>query len=310
MQNTTYRLYVDEKKEVKTKKSFAKVFYKSFLLKFLFVILSSVMFYSFSSFIAQDKKEKQLDNERKNLILQFELLNKRMNTAESILLKIQEQDDDTYRKILNVKTMPESMKKAGFGGVNPYAKYDGVLNSELLISTAKRIDVLSKKLAVQSKSFDEIIELAKKREKRLAVIPSVFPLNVSDVRKIGSPFGMRKHPILRTWKMHKGIDLVAKRGTKIMSSGAGVVIKAERSGGYGKCVKVDHGYGYVSIYAHMSKIKVKKGQKVKHGDLLGLVGSTGRSTGPHLHYELTIDGKAVDPENFFDIKLLKDVARK
>jgi murein DD-endopeptidase MepM/ murein hydrolase activator NlpD len=110
--------------------------------------------------------------------------------------------------------------------------------------------------------------------------------------------------------MHKGIDLVAKRGAKIMSSGEGVVIKAGRSGGYGKCVKVDHGYGYVSIYAHMSKIKVKEGQKVKHGDLLGLVGSTGRSTGPHLHYEVTIDGKAVDPENFFDSKLLKDKQRK
>jgi len=310
MQNSTYRLYADDEKAAKTKKSFAKVFYKSFLLKFLFVALSSFVFYSFSAHIVQKKEEKQLDSERKNLILQFELLNKRMSRAERILFKIQEQNDNTYRRILNVEAMPESMKKAGFGGVNPYGKYDGVLNSDLLISTAKRIDILSKKLAVQSKSFDEIIELAKAREKKLAVIPSVLPLKKDDVQKVGSPFGMRKHPILRVRKMHKGIDLVAKRGAKIMSSGEGVVIKAGRSGGYGKCVKVDHGYGYVSIYAHMSKIKVKEGQKVKHGDLLGLVGSTGRSTGPHLHYEVTIDGKAVDPENFFDSKLLKDKQRK
>lgn len=310
MQNRIYRLYADDKIVAKTKRSFAMVFYRSFLLKFLFVGLISFLFYSISAHIVQKKEEKQLDSERKNLILQFERLNKRMGKAEDILLKIQDQDDNTYREILNVDEMPESMKKAGFGGINPYAKYEGVLNSDLLISTAKRIDILSKKLTVQSKSFDEIIKLAKAREQKLAVIPSAFPLNIEDVKKIGSPFGMRKHPILHVWKMHKGIDLVAKRGTKIFSTGKGVVVKASRSGGYGKCVKVDHGYGYVSIYAHMSKIKVKVGQKVKHGDILGLVGSTGRSTGPHLHYEVTIDGKAVDPEKFFDERLLKDKKRK
>jgi len=204
-----------------------------------------------------------------------------------------------------VDTVPESIKKAGFGGVNVYEKYEGMLNSDILISTAKRIDILSKKLTVQSKSFDELTSLAKKREQKLAQIPSIFPLNYNDLQKIASGFGLRKHPILRRLKMHKGVDLVAKRGKKIMSTGKGTVIKARYSIGYGKHVKIDHGYGYVSVYAHMSKIKVKKGQKVKHGDIIGLVGNTGRSTGPHLHYEVWINGKAVDPEKFYSLKKMQ-----
>ncbi|RLD71246.1 MAG: M23 family peptidase, partial [Bacteroidetes bacterium] len=218
---------------------------------------------------------------------------------EKELLMIQEQEESSYRRILEADPLPESIKNAGFGGVNAYKNYEGMLNSDLLISTAKRIDILSKKLTVQSKSFDELILLAKEREKRLAVIPSIFPLYESELQKVGSGFGMRKHPILRRVKMHKGIDLVAKRGAKIMSSGKGVVKSARYNMGYGKCVKIDHGYGYVSVYAHMSKIKVKKGQTVSHGDLIGLVGNTGRSTGPHLHYEVWINGKAVNPESFY-----------
>ncbi len=299
MQNHTYRLYADSLTEDKKETSFILMFYKSFVLKLLFVVtLVATLYVSFSSIYQQNEKE-QLANERQNLLNQFGILNNRMSKAENELLKIQQQEENSYRKILEVEPLPESIKKAGFGGANPYAKYEGLLNSDLLISTAKRIDILSKKLAVQAKSFDEIIKLAKKREQKLAVIPSIFPLYKSELQKIGSGFGMRRHPILRRIKMHKGVDLVAKRGAKIMAAGKGEVIKAGYSMGYGKCVKINHGYGYVSVYAHMSKIKVKKGQKVKHGDLIGLVGNTGRSTGPHLHYEVQINGKAVNPEYFY-----------
>ncbi|MEN8121463.1 MAG: M23 family metallopeptidase [Bacteroidota bacterium] len=295
----TYRLYADGNAEEKKKVSFKLKFYKSFVLKFLFVFTVSAVLYVVVSNIIQHKEKKQLDNERQNLLVQFELLNERMAKADNELMWIQKQEEDSYRKILEVKPMPESIKKAGFGGINAYEKYDGLLNSDLLISTAKRIDVLSKKLIIQSKSFDELIELAKEREKKLARIPSIFPLYYNDLQKIGSGFGMRKHPILRRFKMHNGVDLVAKRGKRIMSTGKGIVTKAAFSIGYGKHVKIDHGFGYVSVYAHMSKIKVKKGQRVKHGDIIGLVGNTGRSTGPHLHYEVWKNGKAVDPESFY-----------
>ena len=298
----TYRLYADGQTEDKKETSFKSKFYKSFVLKLLFVVTFSAITFVVFSNIIQHKEETQLENERQNLLVQFELLNDRMGKAENELLRIQKQEEDSYRKILEVEPMPESIKKAGFGGVNAYENYEGLLNSDLLISTAKRIDILSKKLTVQSKSFDEIIELAKEREKKLAQIPSIFPLYYSDLQKIGSGFGLRKHPILKRVKMHKGVDLVARKGKKIMSTGKGIVIRAKYSMGYGRHVKIDHGYGYVSVYAHMSKMKVKKGQMVKHGDLIGLVGSTGRSTGSHLHYEVWINGKAVDPEKFYSYK--------
>ena len=302
MQNHTYRLYADSTTEFEEASGFRLMFYKNIVLKLLFVFtVIAVVFVTFSN-IYQNNEKIQLANERKSLLKQFGLLNERMSKAENELLRIQEQEENTYRKILEVEPVPESIKQAGFGGVNFYSNYEGLLNSELLISTAKRIDILSKKLTVQSKSFDELIKIAKKREQKLAVIPSIFPLSLNELQKIGSGFGMRKHPILHRRKMHKGIDLVAKRGAKIKATGIGVVIRARYSMGYGKCVKIDHGYGYVSVYAHMSKIKVKKGQKVKHGDLIGLVGNTGRSTGPHLHYEVWLNGKAVDPVHFYSIK--------
>ncbi len=299
MQNHTYRLYADNEIENKKTIGFRLIFYKNIVLKLLFVLtVAAVIFVVFTN-IQQQNENLQLANERKGLLEQFGLLNERMGKAENELLKIQNQEENTYRRILEIEPMPESIKKAGFGGVNFYSSYEGLLNSNLLISTAKRIDILSKKLVVQSKSFDEIINLAKEREQKLAVIPSIFPLYENELKKIGSGFGMRKHPILHSMKMHKGIDLVAKKGSKIMSTGKGVVKSAHYSMGYGKCVKIDHGFGYVSVYAHMSKIKVKKGQKVNHGDLIGLVGNTGRSTGSHLHYEVWINGKAVNPEKFY-----------
>lgn len=302
MQNYTYRLYEDCKTEDKKEASFKSIFYKSIVLKLLFVFVLVAVLYVVFSNIIQHKEKIELANERQNLLEQFGLLNERMDKAENELMRIQKQEENTYRKILETDPIPESIKKAGFGGVNAYKRYEGMLNSDILISTAKRIDILSKQLTVQSKSFDELIKLAKEREKKLAIIPSIFPLDYNELQKIGSGFGPRRHPILGRVKMHKGIDLVAKRGIKIKSAGKGVVIKACYSMGYGKCVKIDHGYGYVSVYAHMSKILVGEGQKVKHGDVIGLVGNTGRSTGPHLHYEVWINGKAVDPEIFYSQK--------
>ncbi len=308
MQTHSYRLYADvdfgyKKQDIKHR------LYNSILLKLLFVSVVAAIFYFGTSFVLKQKQEKLLEAEHQHLLEQFLYLNQRMSKAEKALLLIQNEEENTYRYVLGLKPLPESMKKAGFGGTNPYSKYEGLLNSDLLISTAKRIDILSKKLAVQSKSFEEIIKAAKIREDKMARIPSVLPIDREKIRKIASPFGMRKHPILKRYKMHKGIDLVAKKGTPVMSTGIGKVIKTGYTRTAGRYVKIDHGYGYVSSYLHMSKILVKKGQKVKRGDVVGLVGNTGRSTGTHLHYEIQINGKAVNPEYFFDKRLLKGIKR-
>lgn len=308
MQTHSYRLYADADLGYK-EQDIKHRFYHSFFLKLLFVLIVAAVFYFGISFVLKQKQEKLLKAEHKHLLEQFIYLNQRMSKAEKALLLIQKEEENTYRYVLGLEPLPETMKKAGFGGTNPYSKYEGLLNSDLLISTAKRIDILSKKLAVQSKSFEEIIKAAKIREDKMARIPSILPIEREKIRKIASPFGMRKHPILKKYKMHKGIDLVAKKGTPVRATGIGKVIKTGYTRTAGRYVKIDHGYGYVSSYLHMSKILVKKGDKVKHGDVIGLVGNTGRSTGTHLHYEIQINGKAVNPEYFFDKRLLKGIKR-
>lgn len=305
MQNHTYRLYA----EIDNTKTIGKKIEESFWLKMLFVLLVAVVFYFAFLFAIKIKQQKLIEAERNHLLEQYKYLNEQMSQAEKLLLQIQAEEENTYRYVLGLAPLPDEVKKAGFGGTNPYEKYEGLINSKLLISTAKRIDILSKKLAVQSKSFDEIIKAAKIREDKLARIPSILPIEKGEIKKIASPFGMRKHPILKKYKMHKGIDLVAKKKTPVHATGIGKVIKTGYSRTAGKYIKIDHGYGYVSMYLHLHKILVKTGQTVKHGDIIGLVGNTGRSTGTHLHYEIQLNGKAVDPEHFFDKRLLAGVKR-
>lgn len=251
------------------------------------------------SFVLHTNRQKEAEEERNFLVLQLEQLNKEMVRAEATLAKIQMHDESIYRKVLEAKPISKSIRLAGFGGTDYYKKYKTSLNSDNIIETAKRIDILSKQLEVQSKSFDQLVDLAKKREEKMAHIPSILPLNKKDIEKFAAPFGMRKHPILGYKRMHYGVDIVAEKGTDVYATGKGIVLQAGYNGGFGKSVKIDHGYGYVSVYAHLSKITVKKGQEVKHGDLIGLVGNTGLSTGPHLHYEVRINNKQVDPSIFY-----------
>jgi len=264
-------------------------------------VLIIVILWAFTafSFVIHTSRKKQVEEERQFLVMQFEQLNSEMAKAEATLSKIQMHDESIYRKILEAKPISKSIRMAGFGGADYYKKYKSSLNSEKLISTAKRIDVLSKQLEVQSKSFNELVELAKERELKMAHVPSILPLDLMEMEKFGAPFGVRRHPILGYKRMHHGVDLVADRGADVYASGAGTVIQAAYSGGFGKCVKIDHGYGYVSVYAHLSKITVREGQKVTRNDLVGLVGNTGLSTGPHLHYEVRINKKPVDPSIFY-----------
>lgn len=223
-----------------------------------------------------------------------------MTEAETVLSNIADRDNNIYRVYFEANPIPEEQRRAGFGGINRYKKLEGFDNSKLIIESNKRIDKLQKEIVVQSKSLDEIAKLAEEKEKLLAAIPAIQPVRNEDLKRMASGYGMRSDPFTKVRKMHKGMDFSAPRGTPIYATGDGVVTRADnRATGYGNHIEIDHGYGYTSLYAHLYKYNVKKNQKVKRGDLIGFVGSTGRSEAPHCHYEVHKDGQAINPINFY-----------
>jgi murein DD-endopeptidase MepM/ murein hydrolase activator NlpD len=223
-----------------------------------------------------------------------------MEEVETVLTNIEDRDNAIYRLYFEANPIPEAQRKQGLGGVNRYKKYDGFNNSELIIDANKRIDVLQKRITVQSKSLDEITELAKDKESFLAKIPAIQPIKNEDLTRMASGYGYRSDPFTKVRKFHYGMDFTAPRGTPVYATGDGIIKRADgRSSGYGRHIRIDHGFGYLSLYAHLYKYNVKRGQKVKRGDLIGYVGSTGRSQAPHLHYEVFKDKKRINPVNFY-----------
>lgn len=269
-----------------------------FLIFLAAIIIAFIGFIGFSQIIMSPTalaQKRELDN----LKFQFELLNKRLEESSSILAQLQERDNNIYRSYFEANPITEEQRKAGFGGVNRYKVLDGYENSKLIKDVTKQVDILSKQMVVQSKSLDEIITLAKKKEDMLASIPAILPIKKEDLTSVASGYKMRMHPILKINKFHKGMDFTARIGTPIYASGNGKVTVASRSSSYGNVVYIDHGYGYETIYAHMSKIKARRGQMVKRGDLIGYVGNTGLSVAAHLHYEVHKNGIALNPINFY-----------
>lgn len=261
------------------------------LVAFLgFVVLSQFL---------ESPTEKAQRREMENLKLHYELLSKRMQETSDVLTDLQERDNYIYRTYFEANPIPDEQRKAGFGGVNRYKNLEGFDNSDIIINLTKDIDVLSKQVVVQSKSLDEIVDLAKKKEKMLASIPAIKPIKNEDETRMASGYGMRLHPILKSWRMHNGMDFTAPTGTPIYASGNGTVVRANRSATFGKVVYIEHGYGYKTIYAHMSEIVAKRGQKVKRGDLIGYVGNTGRSAAPHLHYEVHKNNRPINPIYYY-----------
>ena len=273
--------------------------FKNTLVATLGVLLVAFLGFAIFSQFLTSPKEKAQTRELENLKLHYELLDKRLQESAEVLEELQERDNYIYRTYFEANPIPEEQRKAGFGGVNRYKSLDGFDNSDMIKSVTKDLDILSKQMVVQSKSLDEIVELAKEKEKMLASIPAIQPVKNEDLKRMASGYGMRLHPILKSWRMHDGMDFTAPTGTPIFASGNGKVVRANRSSTYGKVVYIDHGYGYKTVYAHMSKIKVRKGQKVKRGDVIGLVGNTGRSAAPHLHYEVQKNGRPVNPIYFY-----------
>ena len=270
---------------------------------FMFLLgsaLFGLLFVFIASQYVESPKERALKRELQNAQLQFQLLNKKMEEAETVLANVADRDNNIYRVYFEANPIPEEQRRAGFGGINRYKNLEGFDNSKLIIETSKRLDILQKQIVVQSKSLDEIAKLAEEKEKLLAAIPAIQPVRNDDLKRMASGYGMRSDPFTKVRKMHWGMDFTAPRGTPIYASGDGVVVRADsRATGYGRHIRIDHGYGYVSLYAHMYKYNVKKNQKVKRGDLIGFVGSSGRSQAPHLHYEIFKDGRRINPINFY-----------
>ena len=274
------------------------------LKRFFSYLASGLVFAVVTIWIAytyfDSPKEKQLKREIAQLRDQYDILGDRMNQMNVVLEDIQNRDDNIYRVIFEAEPIPDNIRKAGFGGVDRYKSLEGYNNSDLLIETTKKLDLLAKRMYIQSKSFDDVANLAKNKAVLLASIPAIQPIANKDLRRMASGFGFRTHPIYKTEHFHSGIDFSANVGTEIYATGDGVVERADDlAQGYGNHVVINHGYGYQTLYGHMSKIIARVGQRVKRGDVIGMVGSTGMSTAPHLHYEVIKNQDKINPINFF-----------
>jgi len=276
------------------------------LYNLILFLISSIIFAGFITVLLLNTEfintpqELVQSREIRNYDLQMKVLNKKLDQVESTLANIEKRDNNLYRVYFEASPIPEDQRRAGFGGVNRYSYLEGFESSDIIVNTTERLDILTKELVIQSKSLDEIELLAKNKESLLSSIPSIQPVSSSDLKRMASGYGYRIDPFIKKRTMHWGMDFSAITGTPIYATGDGRISRADaRAVGFGNHVRIDHGFGYVSIYAHMDKIVVRRGNRVKRGDLIGYVGNTGRSVAPHLHYEIVKDSRKINPINFY-----------
>lgn len=247
---------------------------------------------------------KSLRVENEQLLNQYEAMNDKLAQVENVLDQIQVRDDNIYRVIFNNDPIPGSVRKAGFGGVDAYENIEDFESSDLVLNTSKKLDIISKQAYIQAKSYEELLGIALDREQELLSIPAIMPISNKDLTYTSSGWGMRVHPIYNVPRFHYGMDFVAPKGTKIFATGNGKVVSIENlRTGHGRHIVIDHGYGYETLYAHLSGVNVKLGDKVNRGQVIGFVGSTGTSTAPHLHYEVLKDGINVNPKHYYFMDL-------
>jgi len=277
---------------------------KALLLRILAYFIGSLIFaliywIIFASFF-DSPKEKALKREVEQMTIQYDLIHREMSNVENVLEDLQKTDDNLYRTIFEAEPVPSEQREGGIGGVNRYEALEGYNNSNLVIETASRLDKIRKKVYVQSKSYDELIKLAENKEDMLRSVPAIIPISNKDLTRKASGFGWRIHPYYKISKFHYGMDFTAPAGTDVYATGNGTVVDVSSSQrGLGKHITIDHGFGYTSIYAHLSNFNVRVGQRVQRGDIIGYVGSTGMSVANHLHYEIKLNGVNVDPVNYY-----------
>lgn len=243
------------------------------------------------------RKENQL------IRTQYELLSKRLDEALGIMQDIQQRDDYMYRAVFHADPISLSIRNSGIGGKGRYDYLAAISSPDLIIQTSKKVDLLSKQLYIQSNSFDEVINMAKNQKDRLQHIPSIQPISDKSLHRLASGYGTRIDPIYGTVRFHAGMDFASDIGTPVYVTGNGTITFADWRQGYGKCMIVDHGYGFETLYAHLNEFKARVGQKVVRGEKIAEVGNTGKSTGPHLHYEVHVKGQPDNPAKYYFMDL-------
>ncbi|MGN0058137.1 MAG: M23 family metallopeptidase [Phocaeicola plebeius] len=250
--------------------------------------------------------EKDLRVENSRLLSQYHILSSRLDEALGVMQQLQQRDDNLYRVIMQSDPVAEGLRTPNYSKTNRYEELMDMANAKLVVNTTRQMDLLERQVYMQSQSFDEVVDLCRRHDEMLACIPAIQPVANKDLRQTASGYGNRIDPIYKTVKFHAGMDFSAFTGTPVYATGNGVVRKAGWEGLYGNCIEIDHGFGYLTRYAHLQKIEVRMGQKVVRGQTIGRVGSTGKSTGPHLHYEVHVKGKVVNPINYYFMDLSAD----
>ena len=273
---------------------------KRFLALFSTTLVTSVLVAFGILQFYESPRMRALNKENERLLTQYQLLYKDLNNVEKVLDEIEQRDNNLYRVIFESDPIPSTIRKAGFGGVNRYSQLESFDNSELVIKTAEKLDILSKQAYIQAKSYDEVMNMALNKEKLISSMPAIMPISNKSLKSTASGWGFRFHPIYKIKQFHYGMDFTASIGTKVYATGDGIVKDVQSiGGGYGNWIMIDHDFGYSTLYAHLSKFNVKIGEHVKRGNVIGLVGNSGTSTGPHVHYEVHKNGAPVNPQYYY-----------
>lgn len=266
------------------------------------LFLGMVFFLIYASLI-KSPGEKQALLEKNRMEAQYKALRGQMNNIQAVLSDLQQRDDNLYRVVFQADPIPYEVRTNTSNKTEYYKQLMNMTNSEIVKETSKKIDELKRQLYIQSKSYDDLVVLAQNKEKMLECLPAIQPVSNKDLTRVASGYGYRIDPIYHTRRFHEGMDFTAPIGTDIYATANGRVISAGWESGYGNCVKIDHGFGYMTLYGHMSAFNIHPGQEVKRGEVIGAVGNTGKSTGPHLHYEVHYKGEVMNPQNYYFLDL-------
>ena len=299
MTKITYRFHPESLKYVKIKTSFRRTIVKGFTF-FTATVAITIVYYLIYSQFFPTPKERILSHEIDQLTGNYATLTENLQRIEDVLADIQQRDSNIYRTIFEAEPVPQFVLRAGFGGVNRYEALEGYSNSDLMLETTRRSEILMSQLQVQSKMMDEMLEKANEKGAQLKTRPAIQPIENKDLTSTAAGFGWKMHPFYRTKMFHQGIDFTAPAGTPVRATGNGTVVETRTTGSHqGVKVMIDHGNGYKTVYTSLDKFIVKTGQKVTRGEMIGTVGNSGMSIAPHLHYEVHKNGKPVNPINYF-----------
>ena len=298
MTKIKYKYNPESLKYTKVRSSVRKTIAKGFTF-FTATVAVTIVYYLIYSLFFSTPKERILSREIDQMTSNYAALTKNLQLIEDVLADVQQRDSNIYRTIFESEPIPQSVLRAGFGGVNRYEALEGYSNTDLMVEATRRSEILLKQLQVQSKLMDEMLVKANEKGELLKNRPSIQPIENKDLAHTAAGFGLRVRPFYRAKRFHEGMDFTAPIGTPVLATGDGEVLETQSTGAQGVRVVIDHGQGYKTVYAHLDKFTVKKGQQVSRGELIGKVGNSGMSTAPHLHYEVHKNGKPVDPINYF-----------